>query len=533
MIGPSKPFFLLYLAYSLSCIGDRLWNFAILLILGRLGGMRLVAITQFAKSLTGIFLTSWVGHWMDHHNRRVSALLTLAISNASIAAIAGLFYVCISVKSKNEEHSAFDVENMAYLMCLVMATLCSAISRCSSLGQRIVYTKDWVVVMTRCAESTSLSSHNSVMFTISHGTSIIAPLVTGFIFTRNGQRMACVILGLWNIVSWILEHQLLSYIYSLVPELAHKRKNSIDLANKSEEKELEFLIDGREAKEKSEHIWTRVWSIYSRQPVFHVSIGYSLLFMTVLSLGGISISYGKSQHVPEDILGLFRSAGSVIGLCGVGAYKFLETKLWRDRKLGLLGLILNNLCLWACVVSVFLPGSPFDLAGYVASINFKSFFDVVNKYVMRVQDTNVSASVFTPTTPAAVLLNQTALSEHHELSPSIVTFFIGILTSRLGLVLTDLSILQIMQESIVENERGTVFGVQSALCQFFSVMKDVLCIIFPDPRSFGVLIFLSMIFRSYSMVNYCVYLYKTRNLKNLTLEPETVQNSSKETAEQE
>ncbi|KAI1704770.1 ferroportin1 (FPN1) domain-containing protein [Ditylenchus destructor] len=46
-----------------------------------------------------------------------------------------------------------------------------------------------------------------------------------------------------------------------------------------------------------------------------------------------------------------------------------------------------------------------------------------------------------------------------------------------GLITSDLAILQIMQESIAEQERGTVFGVQQALCQFFGILRDIVCII--------------------------------------------------------
>lgn len=37
--------------------------------------------------------------------------------------------------------------------------------------------------------------------------------------------------------------------------------------------------------------------------------------------------------------------------------------------------------------------------------------------------------------------------------------------------MADLSISQIMQETVPERERNTVFGVQDSIAQFFSVLK--------------------------------------------------------------
>jgi hypothetical protein len=48
-----------------------------------------------------------------------------------------------------------------------------------------------------------------------------------------------------------------------------------------------------------------------------------------------------------------------------------------------------------------------------------------------------------------------------------------------------------MQESVAETERGTVFGVENSLCMFFSVGKDLLAIMLPDPKTFGLLILFS------------------------------------------
>lgn len=72
--------------------------------------------------------------------------------------------------------------------------------------------------------------------------------------------------------------------------------------------------------------------------------------------------------------------------------------------------------------------------------------------------------------------------------------------------MADLSITQLMQENVPEEERGTVFGVQNASCQLFSVAKDLIVIVFPDPRTFGWLIIMSVTFVAAGFTNYIYYL---------------------------
>jgi len=51
-----------------------------------------------------------------------------------------------------------------------------------------------------------------------------------------------------------------------------------------------------------------------------------------------------------------------------------------------------------------------------------------------------------------------------------------------------MAIIQIMQESVPEAERGRVFGVQTSLCQLFALIKDLALICLPEPRTYSLLI---------------------------------------------
>uniref|UniRef100_A0A914XJ64 Solute carrier family 40 member n=1 Tax=Plectus sambesii TaxID=2011161 RepID=A0A914XJ64_9BILA len=67
-----------------------------------------------------------------------------------------------------------------------------------------------------------------------------------------------------------------------------------------------------------------------------------------------------------------------------------------------------------------------------------------------------------------------------------------------------------MQESIAEHERGVVNGVQSSANRLLSMIKDLLVIVLPDPRTFGLLIIISWLSILSGFLSYSVYSRRIR-----------------------
>lgn len=67
-----------------------------------------------------------------------------------------------------------------------------------------------------------------------------------------------------------------------------------------------------------------------------------------------------------------------------------------------------------------------------------------------------------------------------------------------------------MQESIIEQERGVVNGVQSSVNQLMSLVKDLLVIALPNPLTFGFLIIASWVSILCGYVSYMVYARRVR-----------------------
>uniref|UniRef100_A0A7E4ZSW6 Solute carrier family 40 member n=1 Tax=Panagrellus redivivus TaxID=6233 RepID=A0A7E4ZSW6_PANRE len=503
---PSRPFQFLYLSYIISCIGDRLWTFAIIFVLQHLGGMRLVGINQLIESISAMVLASYVGNWLDRKDRRNGTLTVLAVNNISVAISAALLAVCLSLDDSNR---------LAYSSCLALSIVFCALSKCASEGEKMAFTKDWIVVMAKVEGSNTLSSHNATMTTIDQLSSVIAPLLTGYILQYSGHRTACFVFVIWNLLSWLIERAFLVRVYNTVEELGIREKGS------EAKKELHAESNSLKDSKNSGCFGTvcGLFRTYFHQTVFPAAFGLALLYMTVLGFDGLAISHGKAQGVPENILGVFRSAGSVLGILGAFSYQITEQRLGA-KKTGFIGLILQQMFLWLCVLSVFLPGSPFDPIGYFNEWTFESWLAQFRSslYILP-QDDNIQASL-----NGTVLAVPPARSSWADFDitgdmASIFLFFCGITFARLGLWMADLSITQLMQESIPEEERNTVFGVQNALSQFFSVLKDVVVILLPDERTFGFLIIMSVFFVGMGFLNYCYYMTKSRRLTRISGHP--------------
>lgn len=93
---------------------------------------------------------------------------------------------------------------------------------------------------------------------------------------------------------------------------------------------------------------------------------------------------------------------------------------------------------------------------------------------------------------------------------------------NLGLWVADLSITQIMQESVAETERGTVFGVENALCMLFSVCKDLMAILLPNPKTFGILILISFVTVFLGLIQYLYFLIVTNTESDKVKKAESI-----------
>uniref|UniRef100_A0A915CY75 Solute carrier family 40 member n=1 Tax=Ditylenchus dipsaci TaxID=166011 RepID=A0A915CY75_9BILA len=465
-----------------SCVGDRLWTFAIVLLLEHLGGMRLVSANQLVEGISAMFLSTYVGNWLDRHDRKQGALTVLALNNVCVAFSAALLAVCLSLSV--DKSSSGNDRSTLYVFCLVLSILFCAISKVASEGQKMAFTKDWIVVMAHKDQSNSLSKRNAIMTTIDQMSSVVAPLLTGYILVFGGYRLACFVFVGWNMLSWAAERYLLSKVYEQVKELSVRERNLKDMSDPEFKEEIEVLLERKRetssssynvvSKRASKNIlrfWRRMQKTigaYGRQQVFAAAFGLSLLYMTVLGFDA-----GQCvRHIPKCRL--------CFGHCGCCfLYIVRETNgcsqnriYWSDYSTTVFVVV----CYFYLVA-----GSPFNPRAYAVDWTIEKWIsssDAANHPTSLViapylgnETLEETRNLITPTFSSNYSNHGLHIDwkdwtvQGHSII-SIVVFFCGITFARLGLWMADLSITQIMQESIAEEERNTVWSSKRILPTF-------------------------------------------------------------------
>uniref|UniRef100_A0A1I7TSU3 Solute carrier family 40 member n=1 Tax=Caenorhabditis tropicalis TaxID=1561998 RepID=A0A1I7TSU3_9PELO len=395
-------------------------------------------------------------------------MTVVPLNNLSICAAAALIISCLSI----------DASSSWYVAYLILAMCLCAINRLFLNAEKFIVGRDWVMVIGGDKE---LSKLNATLLTLDQFTNVIGPLVTGALVTWVGLRETVGIFGAASLISMLFKSVFLRLLYTSNRELHVKEDTttSNELTNS--------LL-------KESVIYT-----YWRQESFSAAFGMSLLFMTVMGFGGLAVGYGSSAGLPEFIIGAFRSYGSITAILGAFSYAFFE-KRYGVFTSGILGLIVQQIFAVLAVSSVFLPGSPMNIGGYFGNFTTGNW---VHSMIHSFDAQN--ATGFDPH------VDWSNFSSNGVSLASIVVFLIAIASARYGLWCLDLATTHIMQVTIPETERNTVFGVHNALCQTFSVLKDILVIILPLPATFAICIFISYGFVSAGHLFFVYYVVKTKH----------------------
>ena len=98
----------------------------------------------------------------------------------------------------------------------------------------------------------------------------------------------------------------------------------------------------------------------------------------------------------------------------------------------------------------------------------------------------------------------------HGISVSLVLILIGVLGARFGLWMFDLAVSQLVQERVIEEERGVVSGVMNAMNSIMDMLHYVLVIVAPRPEHFRILTLLSVAMVMLGWLFYALFVRKTR-----------------------
>ena len=437
-------FALMCVSHALSAWEDRMWQFAVPVLMMRVFRDTLLPGALFAlvQYLGVVFLMPKAGALIDGSYRIRLARHAIALENVCIfgtCALLGLMVHRAEDKGWKGKVLGLDGAMAAYYSAIVVLGVVGEV--CNQI-LTISLEQDWVVVLAK-ETGRDLTRMNVNMKRIDLLCKVLAPGLIGvfldfFGLLRGQDAMASalcgiLLLGLFNALAWPLEVFLLGEIHDGLPGLQMKR-----IRNEAAFYE-DLLREGGEAeKGKGDHSGDRSFletvKLYCTHRVFLASLSFCMLFMTVMDNGTLVTSYLVWRQVNAGALGLQRGVGAVVGLAGTFVYPKLAERMGYE-KVGLWSIWAFTLCM--------APGAA-----------------------------------------AQLLLGPSRTSDWALIAAMVV--------SRAALWAFDLAERQVMQEECEEESRGALNACQVSCYQTLYCVIQVFGMVFSNPANFSVLTAISL-----------------------------------------
>ncbi|CAO4377385.1 unnamed protein product [Caenorhabditis nigoni] len=299
------------------------------------------------------------------------------------------------------------------ILLYISVVLC-AINRLFLNAEKSIITRDWVVTLNH---KNALARQNAMLTGFDQLLNILAPVIVGTMITSYGTFRNLVIFAIGSMISLISKSSLLFLLYTSHSSLHNRNTKNYKALDQFEEEELLLIT---QADRKPSH---GVFSTYYEQSTFCAAFGMALFYKTVMGFDSLAVGYAKgASDLSIFTIGIVKSYGAIAGMAGVAFYALMEKRYGLVRA-GYVGLVVQQVFALLAVCTIWMPGSP--------------IWGLTSK------------------------------------GPSILIFLISIATSRFGLWCLDMAVTHAMQLHVPESERNTVFGFHMALCQTFSVPKEI------------------------------------------------------------
>ena len=411
----------LYVSYFFAAFGDRMWEFASLVFL-----MSLFPSSLLAASLLGLLETAAaivcspaLGRYIDRTSRLRAVCWSIMGQNVAVSAGGVMLFYLLHGAA-----AGWLTERGRWIGWAALSMAAMAARVASSLNKLSIH-KSWLPVLAASSHephchsrshepvqpsSALLSSLNGVMRGIDLSSSIVAPLLVGVLGSLWDEMVASLFVSGWSTLSLLLECYLVRRVWDKVPQLQHKPRSNAAMG-------------------QSTVGWWDAARQYWNHPLFSPSLAYCLLYISVLSFGGIMTSYLASDLVQlsDALLAVGRASAAVVGLMATLSTPHLIPRFGLVRS-GSALIVLQCGCLSSVVAAFALP--------------------------------SLGRSLF------------------------LVLVFVGLCSSRYGLWGFDLVLTQQLQEGVAETVVGAVNGMQESLMNACFMLSFVLTLLFADPNEF-------------------------------------------------
>uniref|UniRef100_A0A3Q3XMG9 Solute carrier family 40 member n=1 Tax=Mola mola TaxID=94237 RepID=A0A3Q3XMG9_MOLML len=498
------------MGHALSTWGDRMWNFAVAVFLVELYGNSLLLTAVYGLVVAGsvLLLGAIIGDWVDRNPRLKVAQTSLVVQNSCVITCGILLMVVFQFRDELVALHNGWILTVCYILVITIANVANLASTATS----ITIQRDWVVVVAG-QDSSKLADMNATVRIIDQLTNILAPMLVGQIMAFGSHFIGCGFISGWNLCSMCVEYALLWKVYQLTPALALKggqkeQQQELKQLNVPKGSYKNLLLDLYLQQrgccyQVTEPLRTfkAGWVAYYNQNIFFAGMSLAFLYMTVLGFDCITTGYAYTQGLNGSMLSLLMGASAVTGICGTVAFTWIRKKCGLIRT-GFISGVAQLSCLMLCIISVFAPGSPFDLS-------VSPFRDLYTHLMGETTLPEADHSLTSILTGG----NTTTAAPPEELPPltsymSVSLLFAGVIAARVGLWSFDLTVTQLIQENVIESERGVVNGVQNSMNYLLDLLHFILVILAPNPEAFGLLVIISVSFVAMGHMMYFGFAFK-------------------------
>ncbi|OMO84944.1 Ferroporti-1 [Corchorus capsularis] len=434
---PSRLLNYLYTAHFLARWGARMWEFSVGLYMISVwpDSLLLAAIYGAVESASTALFGPIIGRWVDSLTYVKVLKLWLVTQNVSFIIAGGAVVVLLvfsSLKSTNL---------VAFISLVILTNVSGAVGVLSTLAGTILIEREWVVVISEGHSPSPLTEMNAVIRRIDLTCKLVAPVISGFIISFVSLKASAMALALWTSLSVWVEYWLFMSVYKGIPSLG-QRRNSETVAADSDHQEITLINDHQVEESSSASAGTNycgcatkiikwaskvpyieAWRVYLHQDVVLPGLALALLYFTVLSFGTLMTATLEWEGIAAYVIGIARGISAAIGIAATIVYPMLQSRISTLRT-GLWSVWSQWICLVACVGSIWMKKG--QLSAYM-------------------------------------LMG-------------------GVATSRLGLWMFDLAVIQQMQDHVPESDRCVVGGVQNSLQSTMDLMAYVMGIIISNPQ---------------------------------------------------
>ncbi|KAF4674730.1 hypothetical protein FOL47_008780 [Perkinsus chesapeaki] len=375
-----SPFRNLYVSHALSTIGDRIWQFAVPLLLVDIFPFTLLptAIFVFFTGLAKAALLPFLGRIVDSTDRLLVAKMGSFVQNAAIAISMVLLFV-LDIVTDSHSHHPWTASSIAlYVVFLIVGITGDVISSVATINVE----KNWVMIIVEdtCSVDPTenpmdLQTHlNSILRRIDLVAKMASPLVIGLLLTggRSTVIRGLVAVGGWCLLTAWPIYATWKRVYDTYPGL--RVKPTAGEAPPARSNILAVL-------------WSS-WASYSRHPVFLASLSYCFLHFTVLSdHHPLTTAFLAEENMSPFALGVARAAGSISGILATAIWPKI-VKTCHDDSVRAGGLALW--AFWGCITLIAIEfafhtpiETAFMLTMIVISRMFLWQFDLANVAIIQ------------------------------------------------------------------------------------------------------------------------------------------------------